>query len=148
MLSLDMQKRIKVALIIFVDQDGDILLNKRADSKTEAWELIGGGIESGESAEEAIKREVYEELVYKIDAEKDGLALLDYFDYSDSRLIAQVSVFRAIYPGIENFSDSDEVFVKNLKLLPIRIATRLNLLPITKIVLERIKILGKNLKTI
>lgn len=143
-----MQRKTKVALIVFVDQNGDILLNKRADSKTEAWELIGGGINKGESAEKAIKREVYEELVYKIDAEKDALALLDQFDYSDSRLIAQVSVFRATYPGIENFSDSDEVFAKDLKLFPVQTATKLNLLPITKIVLERIKTLGKNLKTI
>lgn len=62
-----------VALIAFIDVDKKILLNRRADAASEMWEFIGGGIEAGETALEAIKREVMEEVGYSLSEESDNL---------------------------------------------------------------------------
>jgi 8-oxo-dGTP pyrophosphatase MutT (NUDIX family) len=55
----------KNAIAVVVDEDNKILLLKRsAEPKTwqpNKWALVGGGIEKGESAEEAVKREIKEE---------------------------------------------------------------------------------------
>jgi len=53
------------ALLIGLDKEGKVLLHhKTADAPTNAnlWVMIGGSVESGESADEAIRREVKEEL--------------------------------------------------------------------------------------
>jgi 8-oxo-dGTP diphosphatase len=55
----------KNAVAIIVNDDNKILLLKRADHKEywmpNKWALVGGGIEKGESPEEAVKREIKEE---------------------------------------------------------------------------------------
>ena len=134
-----MQKRINVALIVFSDKDGRILLNKRADADVESWELIGGGIEKSETPLEAIKREVFEEVGYEIDKNYDKLLDLCSFSYSSPSLLANVWAFSATNPGIEHFTDSEEAFAKDLKLFSIDEALKLNLLPMTRIVFDKIK---------
>lgn len=54
---------IKVVCAIAIN-DGKLLIGKRSENKKYAgfWELIGGKVESGESEEEALKRELKEEL--------------------------------------------------------------------------------------
>jgi len=47
------------AKALVLDKDGKFLLIKE---KNDFWELPGGGIEWGESAQETIKREVMEEM--------------------------------------------------------------------------------------
>lgn len=58
-----------VAVIILYRTDGRILLQHRTkDAPTfpDYWAFFGGGIEAGESAEEAVKRESIEELGYEL----------------------------------------------------------------------------------
>ena len=45
--------------VIIVDDKGRVLLQQRTDNNK--WGILGGGIEPGETVEEAAKREVYEE---------------------------------------------------------------------------------------
>jgi len=60
----------KVAVMLFEDTKGRLLLMLRDNKPTipypNHWGLIGGHIEEGETPQEAVKREVKEELKYKI----------------------------------------------------------------------------------
>jgi 8-oxo-dGTP diphosphatase len=56
----------KNAVAVIVNEDNKILLLKRADIKDiwmpNKWALVGGGIEKGETPQQAIKREIQEEI--------------------------------------------------------------------------------------
>lgn len=53
---------------VLVVWDGKLLLEKRRDSDT--WGLVGGGVKNHETPREAIVREVYEELGWRIDKDR------------------------------------------------------------------------------
>lgn len=126
-----------VALIAFVDVDGKILLNRRADAASEMWEFIGGSIEAGETALEAIKREVIEEVGYNLNEQTDNLQLIESFDFENEKIIAQVHFFTALHPGTEHFSDSDETRVEDLHLYTISEALQLVLLPMSLVIINK-----------
>lgn len=124
-------KNLRVALVLFCDEKGNVLLNHRYDHQQaveDVWEIVGGGIEENELPIDAIKREIKEELGYKIDDEKDCLIFINDFE--------EAYLFTAKFPGFENFSGSDEVKVIDLKLFSINEALKLNLLPIARKILE------------
>ena len=129
-------KNFHVALIAFHSDDGKILLNRRNDAAEEMWEMLGGGIEEGETPIDAIKREVAEELNYVLDANKDALELMNEFEMVTDRFSAKVHYFKANFPGIDKFSDSEEIFVSDLQLFTVDDALSLPLLPIARKVLE------------
>lgn len=131
------KKILNVALIAFIDSDGRMLLNRRADAESEMWEFIGGGIETKETALQAIKREVFEEVGYELSEDFDNLQLIEAFDFENEKIIARVHIFKASYPGIENFSDSDETRVKDLHLFTISEALDLVLLPMSRVILKK-----------
>ena len=59
----------QVAVLILYDGHGRILLQHRTkDAPTfpDYWGLFGGGIEQGETPEQAVEREIVEELAYKL----------------------------------------------------------------------------------
>ena len=59
----------QAALIILYDSEKRFLLQHRtkdAERLPDYWAFFGGGIEKGESPEEAIRREAFEELNYKL----------------------------------------------------------------------------------
>jgi 8-oxo-dGTP pyrophosphatase MutT (NUDIX family) len=59
----------RVALLIAVGSDNKILLqhkSKDAPNNPDTWCLFGGGVEDGETPEQAIKREIFEELQVEI----------------------------------------------------------------------------------
>ena len=64
-------KQIEVVAAIIHDADGRIFATQRGygDMK-DGWEFPGGKVEAGESPEEALKREILEELDTKIVVEK------------------------------------------------------------------------------
>jgi mutator protein MutT len=70
-----------LSLIILFDRNGKILLqNRKIMSKYgEEWSYFGGKIESGESPEEAIVREIKEELEFNL---KDFKFLKEYVAYA------------------------------------------------------------------
>jgi 8-oxo-dGTP diphosphatase len=58
-----------VSVLILYDGHGRILLQHRtadAPSFPDYWGLFGGGIEDGETPEQAVKREILEELAYHL----------------------------------------------------------------------------------
>ena len=63
-------KTIEVALIILENEEQEILFLLRDKDKDipfpDHWDLIGGHVEEGESAEEALRREVKEEIGYDL----------------------------------------------------------------------------------
>ena len=123
-----------VALIAF--RDGDkILLNRRADTNGTMWEFIGGGIEAGETPREAIRREIAEEVNYTLSTD-DSLQFVDELRITYGDAQAAVYCFTAQLPGLDKFSDSDEVFVRDLALFSRDEALELGLLPMTRMILE------------
>ena len=126
--------KIRVALIAF--RDGDkILLNRRADTNGTMWEFIGGGIEAGETPHEAIRREIAEEVNYTLSTD-DSLQFVDELRITYGDAQAAVYCFTAQLPGLDKFSDSDEGFVRDLALFSRDEALELELLPMTRMILE------------
>jgi mutator protein MutT len=68
------QKQITIVVAIIRNEQGDILLARRNEPDLKdahnKWEFVGGGIEFGESPEEAIKREVLEEAGVEVEIVK------------------------------------------------------------------------------
>ena len=64
-------KQIEVVAAIIHDADGRIFATQRGygDMK-DGWEFPGGKVEAGESPEEALKREILEELETRIQIER------------------------------------------------------------------------------
>ena len=64
-------KQIEVVAAIIHDDEGRIFATQRGYGEMkDGWEFPGGKIEPGESPEEALKREIWEELETKIVVEK------------------------------------------------------------------------------
>lgn len=60
----------EVAVGICIDANGQLLMTSRPEGKVYAgyWEFPGGKLEQGESVEEALRRELFEELGIRIGA--------------------------------------------------------------------------------
>jgi 8-oxo-dGTP diphosphatase len=72
---------VDVAVGVLIDRDGNFLLTSRPAGKVYAgyWEFPGGKVEPGESIEEALRRELHEELGITIGAaEPWKIELMDY----------------------------------------------------------------------
>jgi 8-oxo-dGTP diphosphatase len=72
---------VDVAVGVLVDPDGRFLLTSRPPGKVYAgyWEFPGGKLETGESVEDALRRELHEELGITIGAVRPWkIELVDY----------------------------------------------------------------------
>ena len=72
---------VDVAVGVLVDADGRFLLTSRPDGKVYAgyWEFPGGKLEAGETVEQALRRELHEELGITIGpAQPWKVELVDY----------------------------------------------------------------------
>jgi 8-oxo-dGTP diphosphatase len=87
---------VMVAACALVDQDGAVLITRRPAGKPLAglWEFPGGKIEAGEEPEEALIRELHEEL--GIDVAKADLSPLTFAShaYAEFHLLMPVYVCR------------------------------------------------------
>ena len=97
----DARKVVYVAAVVLVDKDGRVLLAERPAGKKLAglWEFPGGKIEAGETPEQALVRELKEEL--DIDTSQTCLAPLTFAShrYDDFHLFMPVFVCR-VWKGI------------------------------------------------
>ena len=79
---LPVTKMVLVSAVALIDRDGRVLLAQRLEGKAMAglWEFPGGKIESGETPEAALIRELHEEL--GIDTAASCLAPLSFASHS------------------------------------------------------------------
>lgn len=79
-----MKKTLQVVGAIIV-KDGRILAVKRGANKNQAvaykYEFVGGKVESGETEQEALKREVYEEMDYDVQVGEEFMRV--NYEYED-----------------------------------------------------------------
>ena len=81
---IETRKKIEVVAAVIL-QDGKFFATQRGYGEwKDWWEFPGGKIESGETPEEALKREIREELATEIEV-KELLTTIDY-DYSKFHL--------------------------------------------------------------
>ncbi|HFC29761.1 MAG TPA: (deoxy)nucleoside triphosphate pyrophosphohydrolase [Oceanospirillales bacterium] len=75
---------IHVLVLVLENHQGEILVSKRAKNKPQGdlWEFPGGKAEQGESRQQALKREIKEELNYHIKQAKPLICIThDYGKY-------------------------------------------------------------------
>ncbi|PYF06816.1 NUDIX domain-containing protein [Ureibacillus chungkukjangi] len=99
-------KRIDVVSALIYDVQGNILLVKNRKGDSFYWGLPGGAVESGETLEEAVVREVSEETGFTI--EVAGLSSLRevFFDKKNHHALI-VTFFAKIIGGEININDPD-----------------------------------------
>ena len=75
------RRPVDVAVGVLIDPDGNFLLTSRPEGKVYAgyWEFPGGKVEPGESVEQALRRELHEELGITIGAAQPWkVEMVDY----------------------------------------------------------------------
>lgn len=97
-------KRVHVAAAVIRGADGSILIARRADTQHQGglWEFPGGKVETGESVEAALGRELKEELGIVVTAARPLIKV--EHDYSDKQVLLdvwEVSTFSGEPRGVE-----------------------------------------------
>ncbi len=93
-------KTIEVVAGVIHNQDNEILITKRKHKLFNGlWEFPGGKIESGETHQETLIREIKEEL--KVDIEVDDFLTTVEYDYPEFHLIMHVYNAKLIKGNIE-----------------------------------------------
>lgn len=67
----------------------------------------------------------------------DDLIFVETFDYENDKIESRLHIFKAVHPELAKFSDSEETFVRDLKMFVFEDALGLRLLPMTRVILER-----------
>ncbi len=127
-----MKKR-DVSVIIFYDGNKRILLQDRCEISKygEEWGFFGGGIESGETPEEAVVRETKEELDYDL---KD-FSFFRKFHYLNHEFDVNLYVFTARLP-FKKFIVKEG---KRGKLFSLEEAKKLKIMPWDYLIIDALK---------
>ena len=111
-----------VSAVALIDRDGRVLIAQRPQGKSMEglWEFPGGKVESGETPEDALVRELYEEL--GIETWSSCLAPLTFAShgYSDFHLLMPLFACRKWYgtPKSKEGQNLKWVNIKSLKDFP------------------------------
>jgi 8-oxo-dGTP diphosphatase len=89
-----MSSRLHVAVGVIVDSQNQVLISQRANSAHQGglWEFPGGKVEPGETVQQALQRELQEELDIAV-AGSEPLLEVSY-DYPDKSVLLDVHVVR------------------------------------------------------
>jgi 8-oxo-dGTP diphosphatase len=131
--AVDVANRLKVAAGILIDGQGRVLLAERLRDHPFAglWEFPGGKIDDGESAEAALRRELFEELAVEIvDCER---FLTVEHDYPDR--CVEIEFFRVT----EWHNEPRPLLGQRLRWLPAGALIADELLPANVAVIEALK---------
>lgn len=112
------------ASAIILDDNGNILLQKRSEL-ADAWGFPGGALELGESAEEAVKREVIEETGLNVKVNDLLGVYTKYTDQYPSGDVAQPIVICFICSIEGGVLDSNNSETEQLHFFPIQEAPSL-----------------------
>ncbi len=84
------RKRVHVAVGVISDGGDKVLVARRADHLHQGglWEFPGGKVEPGETVQQALQRELHEELAIRIDAIEPLLTIAH--DYGDKSVLLDV----------------------------------------------------------
>lgn len=102
----------KAVAVVIEDDKGNILLTQRgriSRDEFEKWENCGGAVDEGETEEEAIKREVMEELGCVLEIK--SVLYKDSFT-TDSGATWEVTIFSGILdnePKVQNIEENAEI---------------------------------------
>lgn len=90
-------RAVHVAVGVICNDDGEILIAKRADHLHQGglWEFPGGKVEAGEAVEDALSRELQEELGIRPEQQACAPLLEIRHDYGDKQVFLDVWWVRA-----------------------------------------------------
>lgn len=98
-----------IAVIIY-NSEGEILLTRRAyEPSLGTLDLPGGFVDPGETAEEALRREIKEELSIEVEAVKYLGALPNQYPYSGIVINTLDLIFEARYNKYQEIKTADDV---------------------------------------
>lgn len=131
-----MMKTRRAALIVFYNEDKRILLQDRKGiSKLgEEWGYFGGGIEEGETPEQALIREVKEELDLDIEDYKFIGVFANQVD--KSKIIERHAFIAPLKDNLERFN---QIEGDNMKMFTIEEAMKLKLVKGDDMILKKLK---------
>ena len=96
---------IQVAVAVIVNDNDEIVISRRAADQHQGnkWEFPGGKLEAGESPEQALTRELKEELGVEVLAQQSLLELShEYPDRYVNLYVYRITEFRGEPKGLEN----------------------------------------------
>ena len=135
--------RVRVAGLI-EDNEGRILLVRQNKKKKDYWLLPGGGVEFGETAIEALERELFEELNVKI-TNPEFLLLNENIDPKGGKHLIQLIFSAGIKETVPAISKKEKKIVLEFKYFNTEELSKLEVRPDIK---SYLKTRNKNKKSI
>ncbi len=99
---------VHVAVGVILDQNDRVLIAKRAPGQHQGglWEFPGGKVDAGESVEQALARELHEELAIGVRACRELLKV--QHDYGDKSVLLDVWVVSQ-FTGVAHGNEGQEI---------------------------------------
>jgi 8-oxo-dGTP diphosphatase len=88
----------KIVTAAIVLQDNKVLLTRRAPGQSLEgyWEFPGGKVEEGESLQECLKREIFEELGVQAEVEQDEFCVVKHqYDHGEILLVGILTYLKS-----------------------------------------------------
>ncbi len=103
-------KHIEVVAALTIKGDSVLVAQRQKDEFAGMWEFPGGKIESGETHEQALQREILEELNLPISVDQFFITIK--YQYPSFHLTMHCYLCTALQPQFENLEHSEVRFVR------------------------------------